>query len=66
MKQKSKTAAIPHKHRLTKEMGIILALKLILIFLIWAVCFSNPPAKHINDTRFAEHLLGNNLLQGST
>lgn len=61
---KSKALAIPRKHQLTKEMGIILIIKLILIFLIWAICFSNPPAKHLNDIRFTEHLL-NTPPQGS-
>ena len=60
MKKNSKpTTTIPHQNRLTKEVSIVLILKLIFIFLLWTLFFSHPLAKHINDSKFAEHLLNN-------
>lgn len=46
------------KHRLWKEITIILLIKTLFIFAIWKVCFSDPVEKHLTLERVQQQLLG--------
>ncbi|MDF1653809.1 MAG: hypothetical protein P1U34_01755 [Coxiellaceae bacterium] len=41
---------------LRKEITLAIIVKMILIFLIWYFCFSNPVSKHLTDAKFAAHM----------
>jgi hypothetical protein len=53
---------IPKKNALTKELAIILALKILLLIVIWYVCFSTPP--DVNDNYFVSHIAGEGMTRG--
>lgn len=47
------------KYTLRKEVIFILVLKLLLLYALWAICFSHPIAPHMNMTNqdVASHLI---------
>ncbi len=45
---------------LKKEITIILIIKLMLLTLLWYVCFSHPVAPQLNIQALGQHLLSDN------
>ncbi|OGT54017.1 MAG: hypothetical protein A3F17_07460 [Gammaproteobacteria bacterium RIFCSPHIGHO2_12_FULL_41_15] len=43
---------------LTKEIAWVILIKLIVLWLIWYVCFSDPIKKHLTTERMKQHLIG--------
>ncbi len=43
---------------LRKEIMFAIVLKLILIFILWMICFSNPVSDHLTVKNIQQHLLG--------
>lgn len=43
---------------LSKEVTLTLALKLLLLYLLWYVCFSHPVTKQLKADQFVEHIVG--------
>ncbi|MDF1759660.1 MAG: hypothetical protein P1U40_03895 [Coxiellaceae bacterium] len=41
---------------LRKEITLAIIVKMILIFLIWYFCFSNPVSKHLTEAKFLAHV----------
>ncbi|MDF1796053.1 MAG: hypothetical protein P1U63_05905 [Coxiellaceae bacterium] len=41
---------------LRKEITLAIIVKMILIFLIWYFCFSNPVSKHLTDAKTVAHI----------
>ncbi len=41
--------------KLGKEISLAIVMKLILIFLLWAVCFSHPLTSHLSAADVARH-----------
>jgi hypothetical protein len=48
---------IPKRTALRKEITWVLLLKVAAIMVIWHFCFSDPPAKHIHQKQFVQHLV---------
>ncbi len=47
---------------LKKEITIILIIKMMLLTVLWYVCFSHPVAPQINSQVLSQHLLSDNVL----
>lgn len=47
---------------LKKEIVGILVTKLLLLFILWYVCFSHPIAKKIDTGKLAERLIGSSTV----
>ncbi|MCH9770428.1 MAG: hypothetical protein K0U12_06065 [Gammaproteobacteria bacterium] len=56
---------IIRKHTLKKEISVILLVKVLAIFLIWLLCFSNPIAKHLTVHRMQAKILGSTQIEGN-
>ncbi len=41
-----------------KEIGIIILIKLVMIFVLWSVCFSDPVEKHLTTHRMQQQIIG--------
>ncbi len=50
--------AIPKKNQLRIEIALVIAIKLILLTLLWYICFSHPIADKLNANAVSDHLLG--------
>lgn len=48
---------MPKRHSLSREILLVMLIKLILLFLLWFYCFSHPIAKHLSATDINDHLL---------
>jgi hypothetical protein len=46
---------------IAKEILMIILIKMILLFIIWLACFSNPPDPHFMPSKVAFHLFNINL-----
>lgn len=46
---------------LRKEITIILIIKLMLLTLLWYVCFSHPTAKQLDTQALGQHLIGTTI-----
>jgi hypothetical protein len=49
---------LPKPQDLRHEISWILCVKLLVLAVLWYFCFSNPPAKHVTDAVFTNHLMG--------
>lgn len=47
--------------RFRKELGLILIVKLLLLTLVWWLCFSHPPSKTFNEETLIKRLLGKEI-----
>ena len=57
MKIGTKKVKIPHKYALTKELWLIVAIKVLIIFVLWELFFSHPASDHIKtDAAVAAHM----------
>lgn len=46
------------KLKLRTEIGLILLIKIVLVFIIWRVFFSDPVQSHLTDQKVTDHYLG--------
>ncbi|CAN5435457.1 hypothetical protein BH10PSE19_BH10PSE19_23170 [soil metagenome] len=48
---------MPKHHSLSREILLVIIIKLILLSVLWACCFSHPIAKHLSAADISNHLL---------
>lgn len=46
-------------YSLRKEIALVIIIKLILIFIIWFTCFSNPISDRLTTESMQKHIFGN-------
>ncbi|HLD16538.1 MAG TPA: hypothetical protein VJB02_02355 [Coxiellaceae bacterium] len=48
---------ISSEKRFKVEISAILVGKIIAISILWGLCFSHPPVKHLSDSEVVKHIL---------
>ncbi len=54
-----KSAEPPKPRSLRKELTLVVAVKLLFIFVFWMVCFSHPATKIITNANVVQRMLTN-------
>lgn len=62
---KTKSTSIPPQSELPKKLAWVIVFKALFLGLIWYVCFSTPPVKHMTDQVFVNHILAKSSTKGA-
>jgi hypothetical protein len=54
------------RYSLSKEISLIIVVKLLVILALWYVCFSNPAQPHIHTQQLQTHLIGTTDFNNNT